>query len=82
MDASKCNIPWFVVSACVLHNIYEAKGKPLPKSLPLQIELEWPLAPAGIVPANSQMEVSCLALHVWDKLPDHFCSLWTEGDES
>lgn len=58
------NVPWFVVSVCMLHNICKAKGELRPKPTPQPIEAEWSLAPTGAVPANSQTEAIHLVLCV------------------
>lgn len=64
MDACALNVSQFVVSVCKLHNIREAKGEALPKSLLLPVKVEAAPGSYRSHATNSQMDAGHLALHV------------------
>lgn len=42
IDASKLNVPSFVISAFMQHKSCKAMREPLPELLPLPVKAEWP----------------------------------------
>lgn len=65
-------VPVCSLSICILHNIHENKGDPLPSP----VEAEHPLAPIGTIPVNSETKAPCLAMHVQDALANSLSRLW------